>query len=228
VLALGLLLPALVALASYGAARIVGVANFPGLHLDLRATAGLAGVLAFGTVLFLGEEIGWRGFLFPRLAELLPRKQAAVVTGAVHAAFHLPLLLLTTVYQSAGSRWVVVPMVMVTITAAGVIYAWIRDLGDSIWPVAALHNAFNTFMEMGAGLAVAGSAATLAYVTTETGVFTMLIAVSVALGLLARPWRPAPDADQARAAISWSGLPVPITNSLAFARRQKVSRTSTG
>ena len=29
---------------------------------------------------------------------------AAVATGAIHAVFHLPLLLITTTYQSAGNR----------------------------------------------------------------------------------------------------------------------------
>ena len=186
VLALALAVPALVTALSFGAARILGVVHFSG-GLDLTGAANLAVALILGSFMFLGEEIGWRGFLFPRLAVLLPRKRAALVTGAIHAAFHLPLLLLTTVYQSAGNRLVVVPMVMVTITAAGVIYAWISDLGG-IWPVSVMHNAFNTFMETAAGLSIAGSAATMAYVTTETGVFTLLIALGLAATLLTRPW----------------------------------------
>ena len=209
VLALALVLPALVTLASFGAARLLGIIHFSA-GLDLNASTNLVISLVLGSLMFIGEEIGWRGFLFPRLAVLLPRKQAALVTGALHGAFHLPLLLLTTVYQSAGNRLIVVPMVMITITAAGVIYAWVRDLGDSVWPVAVMHNAFNTFMETAGGLSVAGTAATLAYVTTETGVFTLLVAVGVAGALLARPWPRIADAPtetqdqpvQASAAIS--------------------------
>ena len=192
ILALALLLPAAVTVLSFGLARALGIIHFSGLHLTLGGTGQLIVTLIFGSLLFLGEEIGWRGFLFPRLAVVMPRKRAAVLTGAIHAAFHLPLLLLTTVYQSAGNRWIVVPMVMVTITAAGVIYAWIRDRADSVWPVSVLHNAFNTFMESAAGVSVAGSAATLAYTTTETGAFTLLIVVAVAaVALRAGSWRPA-------------------------------------
>jgi hypothetical protein len=61
-----------------------------------------------------------------RLAELMSGRRAAVVTGASHATFHLPLLVLTTTYQSEGKRWIVVPVVMVTLTLAGVWYGWLR------------------------------------------------------------------------------------------------------
>ena len=46
----------------------------------------------------------------------MPARSAAVLTGACHAIYHVPLLTLTTTYQYAGSRWIVVPMVIVTIT----------------------------------------------------------------------------------------------------------------
>ncbi len=62
-------------------------------------------------VVFLGEEIGWRGFLPLRLCELMPGRRAAVLTGACDAIFHVPLLILTTTYQYAGSRWIVAPTV---------------------------------------------------------------------------------------------------------------------
>jgi hypothetical protein len=70
-------------------------------------------------------------FLLSRLCALVPGRRAVVVAGACQAAFHLPLLMLTTTYQSAGSRWIVVPMVMVTLTFAGVWYCWLR-----LWPEA--------------------------------------------------------------------------------------------
>jgi membrane protease YdiL (CAAX protease family) len=187
VLALALALPAVITFLSFASAWLLGIIHFSA-GLDLHATVQLAIALFFGSFLFLGEEIGWRGFLYPRLAVLLPRKRAALVTGAFHAAFHLPLLLLTSIYQFDGNRLIVVPMVMVTITAAGVVYAWVNDLGRSVWPVSVMHNAFNTFMETTAGLSVAGSAATLAYATTETGIFTLLIVVGVAGLLLTRLW----------------------------------------
>ena len=108
-----------------------------------------------------------------------------MLTGAFHAIFHLPLLLLTTTYQSAGSRWIVVPTVMVTLTLAGVWYGWLRlwsgDLAGQPLP--------QRLQQPDGGRrrrAIATSPATMAYVTTETGVVTMIIMVLVAGYLLTR------------------------------------------
>jgi hypothetical protein len=113
-------------------------------------------------------------------------RRAAVLTGAFHAIFHLPLLVLTTTYQSEGKRWIVVPIVMVTLTLAGVWYGWLRLWSGSIWPVSLSHSAFNNVIEGVAGAAIATSPAMMAYVTTETGVVTMIIMVLVAGYLLTR------------------------------------------
>ena len=56
----------------------------------------------------------------------------------------------------------------------------------SIWPVSLSHSAFNNLMETVAGVAITTSPAMMAYVTTETGVVTMIILVLVAGYLLTR------------------------------------------
>jgi uncharacterized protein len=77
-------------------------------------------------------------------------------------------------------------MVMVTLTLAGVWYGWLRLWSGSIWPVSLSHSAFDNLMETVAGVAVTTSPAMMAYVTTETGVVTMIIMVLVAAYLLTR------------------------------------------
>jgi len=135
------------------------------------------------SVLFLGEKNGWRGYLLPRLATVMSGRRAAIATGAAHAAFHLPLLLLTT-YQSAGSRILVVPMVMITITAAGASYAWLRWSTGSIGTVSTMHAAVNESMQRWSAAVAATSPAALAYTTTETGYVTALLMVLLAGYLL--------------------------------------------
>ena len=182
-LAVALVLPALLIAISFAIAAAIGVVSFPnGLAID--PVQLVLELFVIGLLLALAEEIGWRGYLLPRLSRLVRGGRAALLTGAGHAAFHLPALLLTTVYQSAGARIIVVPMVMVTLTAAGVIYAWLRYASGSVWPVALAHNAFNTAVSAGAGAAVASSPALMAYVTTETGVVTMVLTVATATWLL--------------------------------------------
>ena len=109
--------PAAIIAVSFGVAAAFGVVRFPGLGPGFgSAVLNLTVTTVIFAVVFLGEEIGWRGYLLFRVAELTSGRRAAVLTGAFHAIFHLPLLLLTTTYQSEGKRWIVVPMVMVTLT----------------------------------------------------------------------------------------------------------------
>ena len=100
--------------------------------------------------------------------------------------FHLPILLLTTTYDAVGNRLVVAPIVVTTITCAGVFYAWLRLRSGSIWPVAIAHNVANTGFDLGAAAAVTGTPVGLAYVAGETGVATLVGVAGVAIWLLTR------------------------------------------
>jgi CAAX protease family protein len=175
---------------AYGAAFTLRVTDLRGPDLSRRglelSVPDVAITLVLGTVLILGEEIGWRGFLLPRLQTLTTRRKAAVGTGLLHGAFHLPVLLLTTTYDAVGNRLVIAPVVVATITCAGVFYAWLRDRSGSIWPVAIAHNVANTVFDLGAAAAVTSSSAALAYVAGETGIATLLGVAGVAIWLLTR------------------------------------------
>jgi uncharacterized protein len=186
-LVLAVAVPAVVVGLSFGFAAAFGVISFPtpGPGLARGVLQAVVTTLIFAVV-FLGEEIGWRGFLLLRLCELMPGRSAAVLTGACHAIYHVPLLTLTTTYQYAGSRWIVVPTVMITITLAGVWYGWLRLRFGTIWPVSLSHSAFNHFMESVAGVAIVTSPAAMAYTTTETGFVTLIIVLALAVYLLTR------------------------------------------
>jgi membrane protease YdiL (CAAX protease family) len=176
--------PVVIIALSFGIAAALGVVSITapdgGWALNL-----VISTLVFG-VIFLGEEIGWRGFLLLRFGAVMSGRRAALATGACHAVFHLPLLTLTTTYQAAGNRWIVVPMVMVTLTLAGVWYGWLRLWSGSIWPVSLSHSAFNNVGDGAARLSITASPAAMAYTTTETGVVTMLIVLVTAVYLLTR------------------------------------------
>lgn len=172
---------------SYAIAAAVGVVRFTApdggigaLVLELVLT-----LVVFGVVL-LGEEIGWRGFLLLRFTAVMSGRRAVLAAGACQAAFHLPLLTLTTTYQAEGSRWIVVPMVMATLTLAGVWYGWLRLWSGSIWPVSYAHSAFNSVLQGAPRVVIATSPAAMAYATTETGVVTLLIVLVTAVYLLTR------------------------------------------
>ena len=47
-----------------------------------------------------GEEIGWRGFLVPELAQVLPFTGVALVSGLIWASWQYPIT--AVVYRDAG------------------------------------------------------------------------------------------------------------------------------
>ncbi|MEO7213427.1 CPBP family intramembrane glutamic endopeptidase [Mucilaginibacter sp.] len=86
-----------------------------------------------GAVLFigLGEELGWRGWLLPKLAEGRPLKHAMLMVFVVWALWHLPLFF-------AGWR-VAVPFV-IAVFALSVIFTWLWDrVGGNVFVLAIAH-----------------------------------------------------------------------------------------
>jgi membrane protease YdiL (CAAX protease family) len=191
--AIALLVPVLLSGIAYGAAVVLDVAelrDWDPSHGVLWWALNIVSTFAFMTVIFVGEEIGWRGYMLPRIQQLTSRRRAALVTGFVHGCFHLPLILIATTYDEFGSRWFVAPMVVATLTMGGVFYAYLWDRTGSVWPVAMAHGAINSAFSWGAA-AVIGSQTDLAYVAGESGIATFAAVALLATLFLARArvWR---------------------------------------
>lgn len=138
--------------------------------------------LMIGTALALGEEIGWRGYMLPRLLGFgfLP---AALLVGFLHGVWHLPVMLTTSFYHSAGNPYIVVPMFLVTLTLAGVFFGFLRVWTRSVWVVAIAHAAANNAWEIMSELTQTKSPLVLEYVGGESGVIMIagLLIVDIAL-----------------------------------------------
>jgi|EndMetStandDraft_8_1072994.scaffolds.fasta_scaffold129775_2 CAAX protease family protein len=197
-------IPLLLCGGAFGTALLTGAGQLRPLHV----TGFTAGSFAVNTllnftlmmVILVGEEIGWRGFMLPRVQMLTSKRRAAVVTGFVHGLFHMPLVLIATTYDADGSRWIVAPVTVLTITAAGVFYAWLWDRSGSPWAVTVGHSAANLTFDFGFTAIASTTPASLAYVAGETGFATLGACVVLAALLLtrARVWqRPAAAAEQA-------------------------------
>jgi len=189
-----IVLPFVLCAGAYGTALVIGAGKLkdfsladatPSWAIDLLLS------LLIGTVIIVGEEIGWRGYLLPRFQQLTSKRRAAVVTGFCHGCFHLPLILLATTYDTGGSKWIAAPVAVAVITAGGVFYAWVWDRVGTVWPVAIAHNVVNTVFDLGAASVIAVSGWNMAYVAGETGFATLGVCVIAAVVLLrgARVWR---------------------------------------
>lgn len=106
-----------------------------GHGVPLLAILGWAGGLALDLVIwlpmFFGEEIGWQGFLFPRLRPLgvLP---ACLLTGVVFALWHLPTLLIGGQYPGHSALASVGAMLVSTVLLVPIL-CWLRVTAGSVW-----------------------------------------------------------------------------------------------
>jgi membrane protease YdiL (CAAX protease family) len=178
---LALIAPTVIMSVSYGAAWLVGVLSF---SFEGDALLNLIINIVIISLYAVFEEVGWRGYMLPHLGGD-GSMRAALVVGFLHGVWHLPLMLLTTAYNPAGNRLITVPLFLAILTGAGVIYAYLRWTSGSLWPVIIAHGTLNAVLGTFQQAAVTPDPATAAYLTGETGVFT-LAAVVIVAAVLAR------------------------------------------
>jgi uncharacterized protein len=190
---LALIGPAAILGASYGAAWLVGVLSW---NFEADALPNLIIAIVINSIFAVLEEIGWRGYLLPRFGNENDIG-AALVVGLLHGVWHLPLILMTTAYNSAGNRLLTVPVFLAVLTGAGVIYAYLRWTSGSLWPVIIAHGTFNAVLGTFSEASTTPDPAAAAYLTGETGIFTLagvVIVAAVLIRELRRTPHPVPTA----------------------------------
>ena len=157
----GFVILSVAGLAVFAAPQITGSVGFAVFKI-------LSGLL-IGTLFALGEEIGWRGYMLPRLFAfgVVP---AMLLVGLLHGIWHLPLMLTTDYYHNTGNPLLVVPLFLITLTLAGVFLGFIRLWTGSVWAVAIAHAAANMAWEIMTEMTETKSPLVLEYVGGESGV----------------------------------------------------------
>ncbi|QEW04795.1 CPBP family intramembrane metalloprotease [Microbacterium lushaniae] len=124
----------------------LSAAGAPGLTVPIGALVAIQlAVLPLASLInllpALGEELGWRGWLLPKLMPLgtLP---ALLISGAVWGLWHAPLILLGYNYPDAPGWLGMVTMVGMCIVV-GAVFSWLRIRSESVWPAALAHASFN-------------------------------------------------------------------------------------
>ncbi|QVQ50209.1 CPBP family intramembrane metalloprotease [Spiractinospora alimapuensis] len=121
-------------------------AGFPLVGLLVAVGFVAATILPMVLLTCLGEEIGWRGYLLPRLLPL-GVWPALVVSGVVHAFWHSPQLFLQIRSGSMDAGVIVVYVLGVTVL--GLVIGWLRLASGSVWPATIAHAANNSFAILG-------------------------------------------------------------------------------
>lgn len=99
-----------------------------------------------GIISGLGEEIGWRGYLFPELESSFGRTKAVLMGGIIHGAWHFPLILLIGYEYGRdyfGAPFLGMPVFCIFTTSTGIISYWLYRRSESIWLPAIIHGTTN-------------------------------------------------------------------------------------
>ena len=172
---LALLLPIAYSLLPYSIVWLSGLGA-----VDHTFSPDLASLLliAFPTACLrtLGEEIGWRGLLVPKLRTFCGIGTVYVVSGIIWAAWHYPAIFIGDYYSGDHALYATVCFT-VGIMGIAVVSAWLRLMSGSIWPVMVLHATHNVFVQR-----------VLDPLTLDTGSTEMIVgefgAVYVVIGIL--------------------------------------------
>ena len=105
--------------------------------------------VVYGVVLSFaafGEEFGWRGYMMPKLIELMGMPKAIIVGGIIWGLWHAPL---TCVGHNFGMDYPGFPYLGIILmclfcTALGTILTYVTIKTDSIWPAAFMHAVNNS------------------------------------------------------------------------------------
>jgi membrane protease YdiL (CAAX protease family) len=130
-----------------------------------------------------GEELGWRGYALPRLAERLGLAKSSILLGVIWALWHLPLFYVAdsdTYHQSFL-------VYTLQVTAISVAMAWLWErTGRSLLLVMLMHAAVNNTQDI-VPAAVPGGASTLGLTATPLAWLGVVVLWIFALYFLA--WR---------------------------------------
>jgi membrane protease YdiL (CAAX protease family) len=148
--AVAVFLPILVGLLIFGSVWVTGIGPFSSAGAAaVFSTAFLPAFIVsvlFNLVAAAGEEIGWRGLLVPEMAKFMGFTRLALLSGAIWAAWHFPLIIFSA-YHGAGSVWYSLAVFVPSVVGAGFILAWLRLRSGSLLPAILFHGFWNLFIQ---------------------------------------------------------------------------------
>ena len=158
---------------AFSRSQFIELLSKAGLPAALRGRAGLLVVVLVlspltGLISAAGEEIGWRGFLVPRMHALVGFTRASLLVGLLWAAWHYPInIAVSPLYRPNVPLWYSNACFTIVVIGISFMHTWLRLRSRSLWPSALFHAAGNAFQ----GVLQAATLETpvTSYLTTEYG-----------------------------------------------------------
>ena len=186
----------MIALIAYGSLWISGLTEFSvgvvvnynwasmlGFDLPVPFIIGLLSkmLLAFPLIFFavLGEEIGWSGFLTPKLSKISSVAVTSLIVGGCWAIWHFPAII-GGIYGYGTPLWIALPGFTLVMIGLSFLRTVLRLKSGSLWTGVILHASHNLYaVEIFQNLTVKEGYAS--YLVFETGIFLGIVYIIVAM-----------------------------------------------
>jgi membrane protease YdiL (CAAX protease family) len=123
--------------AAAGTPPAAGLSHVPGMP-----DVGWLGVAALVLMINgFGEEIGWRGFVWPRIREQRTLAGAAVILAIPWVVWHLPLFWIKSGFSDMSVA--MIPGLFVSLACGAVVMGWLVERTESVIVVALFHTMLN-------------------------------------------------------------------------------------
>jgi membrane protease YdiL (CAAX protease family) len=195
-LAYSYILPIVVALITYGLVWLSGIADFSAEEFGYNRWARMLGLqepvsfgvawllrmsvgMLFTSIFTLGEEIGWSGFLTPKLSRIASVPVTSMIVGGYWAIWHYPAIM-GGLYGTGAPLWVALPGFTLVLIGATLMRTVLVSESKSLWVGVILHSSHNMFL-MGAFWTLTAHEGYANYFVSESGVFLGIIYILVAI-----------------------------------------------
>ena len=93
-----------------------------------------------------GEEVGWRGFLFPAVRSRTTEVKANIICGIIWGLWHAPVIAAGYNFGTGywGFPWIGILGMCVLATSMGIFLSFVTRKSGSIWPAVLAHGAINS------------------------------------------------------------------------------------
>ena len=168
------------------------------MYLIITAVSAVLYAPFINTIFALGEETGWRGFLYPQLKARFGKRKGVILGGVIWGAWHWPLIwLIGYEYGSAAGNsagyagFPVTGMVLFCAVTAvwGVIHDRVYEKSGSIWIPALLHGAINAAATLPLAVCITDTGSARLLGPAPMGIISILPFLAVALFILIRHYR---------------------------------------
>lgn len=95
-----------------------------------------------GLIQCFGEELGWRGYLYPKLSKMLSNKKATLMTGVVWGLWHAPVVAMGFNYGK-DYPWIAVVAMVLFCSVINIILCSFKNWMGSVWSCVLFHAALN-------------------------------------------------------------------------------------